>query len=113
MKLAFMLLLFFPVSVYAHHWIGFISCGFRDLASDRGDVLSTYSTAIAPNFGRVFVKIKNIAFIRGYKEQKHFTGPTCSTVAVVSGDKLHVIGSIDNILMRLEKAHIKQDEGDK
>ncbi len=107
MKLILILLILFPAEIQAHHWIGFISCGFvlrKDI--EKSSEWSDVQTSIAPNFGRVFVRIDAISYVRGYRwDQVKMPGPSCSTIHLKGGTDIQVLGTLDNILKRLERKY--------
>ena len=100
MRYFIFLLLLFSTSVNSHHWIAFISCGFNPipLPNDDWKVLTTTS----PNYGRVFINIAAIDFIREYRTIYELPSLTCSMINLRSGVNLIVVGSVDNILKRMK-----------
>ena len=107
MRWLILALIILPVEVYAHHWIGFISCGFSAVDLDDKAV----RTIVAPNFGRVFIKITSINYVRGYKQGINDLGISCSSIEVNSGEILHVVGSLDNVLNRLHQQYLLHQMG--
>lgn len=89
------------LDIKAHHWIAFVSCGF--VGKDIYSFDTKLTTALAPNYGRVFVKIKHIEFIREYRPATYSSGPICSSIHMSSGGYVLVIGSVDNIAKRIDE----------
>ena len=104
MRYFIFLLLLFSTPVNTHHLIAFVSCGFKS-QDPLGEFLGRgFDTKIAPNLRLAVIRIDHIEMIRGYSPGTYFSGPTCSHIYLNSGEIVFVIGSVENILKRLEKS---------
>lgn len=103
-RLAMVAIITLSLDTEAHHgyWLPFISCGFEE--TKQGEIISNI---IAPSYGRVFVRLDHIEYVREYIRQD---GIECSSIHLTSGSWILVVGSVNNIRKRVARKILQNNK---